>query len=103
MESALNNVGFTLVSPIIKLKAGFNIEGFSHILSFKRQIFAKSDEFEYNPTSIIVNHGDIAYRIFINEDIVTCFYCKQKGHISNQCPNLKIIATESSLPYTKKI
>ncbi|KAF0721008.1 DNA replication licensing factor MCM4-like, partial [Aphis craccivora] len=89
IESSLNYAGFTLVSPIIKLRAGFNIEGFTHIMSFKRQIFVKPDDFENKPTSIIINHEDIAYRIFINDDMVTCFHCKLKGHISNQCPNLK--------------
>lgn len=106
IESSLNYAGFTLVSPIIKLRAGFNIEGFTHIMSFKRQIFVKPDDFENKPTSIIINHEDIAYRIFINDDTVTCFHCKLKGHISNQCPNLKthLVLNEthnSSTPETK--
>lgn len=106
IESSLNYAGFTLVSPIIKLRAGFNIEGFTHIMSFKRQIFVKPDDFENKPTSIIINHEDIAYRIFINDDTVTCFHCKLKGHISNQCPNLKthLVLNEthnSSTPDTK--
>lgn len=74
----------------MKLRAGFNIEGFKHIMSFKRQIFVKPDDFENKPTSIIINYEDITYRIFINDDTVTwMFPCKLKGHISNQCPNLK--------------
>jgi len=106
IESSLNNAGFTLVSPIIKLRAGFNIEGFTHIMSFKRQIFVKPDDFENKPTSIIINHEDIAYRIFINDDMVTCFHCKLKGHISNQCPNLKtqLVQNEThniAIPETK--
>jgi len=106
IESSLNYAGFTLVSPIIKLRAGFNIEGFTHIMSFKRQIFVKPDDFENKPTSIIINHEDIAYRIFINDDMVTCFHCKLKGHISNQCPNLKtqLVQNEThniSTPETK--
>jgi len=96
MESGLNNIGFTSVSYIIKLRAGFNI---SHILSFKRQIFVKPDEFENKPTSFIVNYDDISHRIFINEDTVTCFYCKQKRHISNQCPNLNTTTAESSITH----
>ncbi|KAF0746563.1 CCHC-type domain-containing protein [Aphis craccivora] len=58
-------------------------------MSFKRQIFVKPHDFENKPTSIIINHKDIAYRIFINDNMVTCFHCKLKGHNSNQCPNLK--------------
>jgi len=71
-------------------------------LSFERQIFIKLDEFENKPTSFIVNHDDIAYRILINEDTVTCFHCKQKGHISNQCPNLNTTTAESSITPLKK-
>ena len=96
IETSLKNTGFTLVSPIIKLRAGFNIEGFSHILSFKRQIFVKPDDFDNKLTSIVINHDEIAYRIFINDDIVTCFHCKLKGHISNQCPSLKTTSDETS-------
>jgi hypothetical protein len=78
---------------MIKLRAGFNIEGFDHILNFKRQIFVKSDNFQNKPTSIVINHDDIVYR---NYDMVTCFHCKLKGHISNQCSNL--IATSDETP-----
>jgi len=97
IESSLINAGFILVSPIIKLRAGFNIEGFTHILSFNRQIFVKPSACENKPTSIVINHDDIAYRIFINDDVVTCFHCKLKGHISNQCPNLKTTQNETPI------
>jgi hypothetical protein len=50
-------------------------------MSFKKKIFVKPDDFENKPTSIIINHEDIAYIIFINDDMVTCFHCKLKGHI----------------------
>lgn len=64
-------------------------------MSFKRQIFVKPDDFENKPTSFIINHEDITYRIFINDDTVTCFHCKLKGHISNQYPNLKTQAVQN--------
>lgn len=59
-------------------------------------MFVKPDGFNNKSTSIVINHDDIVYRIFINDDIVTCFYCKLKGHISNQCPNLKTTSDETS-------
>lgn len=102
IESGLINAGFTLMSSIVKLRAGFNIEGFSYILNFNKQIFIKSDNLENKPTSIIVNHTDIAYRNYIN-DTVTCSHCK-RGHISNQCVNLKKLRQpKRSLLNLKKI
>lgn len=105
IESGLINAGFTLISSITKLRAGFNIEGLALkvcALKFKMQFFVKSDDFENKPTSIITNHDDIVYRIFLN-NAVTCFHCKREGHISNQCLNLRTTTAKTFITQPKKI
>ncbi|CAI6365023.1 unnamed protein product [Macrosiphum euphorbiae] len=70
------------------MKAGFATEQFSHILSFRRQIYINQDSATKLPNSITVTVENTTFRIFITDDIVTCFQCHQTGHFSSQCKNI---------------
>lgn len=96
IENSLKNVGFKLVSPITFLRAGIAGDEFSHILSFRRQVYIApvSEEVLQSQTTIVVLFEDTQYRIFLSCDDMTCFICKQKGHVANNCPN----PPESNLP-----
>lgn len=53
------------------------------------------------PSTNIINMDNISYKIFITEEIITCFTCKQAGHNSNQCKStsgeiISNITTESN-------
>jgi len=74
--------------PIFHMKAGFSTEQYSHILSFRRQIYINQDSVSKVPSSIIVINESTTFRIFITDDTVTCFQCHQTGHIFNQCKNI---------------
>lgn len=88
LENAIKLLNLRPVSPISFLKAGIPGEEFSHILSFRRQLYVSPPENENQiPSSIVVNFDDTPYRIFITTDDMSCFLCKQKGHIANTCPN----------------
>ncbi|KAL4104307.1 hypothetical protein QTP88_019608 [Uroleucon formosanum] len=82
---ALHELGIKTVSQI---RAGFATEQFSHILSFRRQIYISQDSMSKLPSSITVTTENTTFRIFINDDTVTCFQCHQTGHFSSQCTNI---------------
>lgn len=90
-EPILNEItklGFKPVSPISTLRAGMRDDEYAHILSFRRQIYVQLDENIRLPTSVDVTYEDISYHIFLSYDDMTCFLCKQQGHIANNCSNV---------------
>jgi len=81
------------LSPTTFLKAGFQDE-LAHISSFRRQVYIHPDDTEIVPGSLIIKYDNTEFRIFINDDTLTCYTCKQSGHTSKHCkkePNTMII------------
>lgn len=89
IEEALKDYGLQLVSPISFLRAGIQGEEYSHILSFRRQVYVipPTEEFELH-TSLVISFENNAHRIFLSTDKMECFICKQSGHIASNCPNI---------------
>lgn len=86
-------------SPISFLRAGSIANGLDHVLSFRRQLFISHDDIEKLPTSMLINYNSANYRIFLSDDTVTCFLCKEKGHTSTSCPTniSKTLTPDTSL------
>jgi len=82
---ALVNLDVKITSPISALKAGFQLDQFAHITSFRRQLYINPDDFSKLPGSIAITSDNTTYRIFITDDTVTCFLCKKTGHVSSSC------------------
>lgn len=96
IEQSLKNIGIQPMSQISFLRATYINEEYSHIMSFRRQMYIKPDENLELPPSLLINYEDTAYRVFVCYDDITCFICKAKGHISKQCPetrNIEIAGT----------
>uniref|UniRef100_A0A6P7FH09 Uncharacterized protein LOC114330220 n=1 Tax=Diabrotica virgifera virgifera TaxID=50390 RepID=A0A6P7FH09_DIAVI len=102
VESAIKNLGLELASLISFLRAGIPGDKYSHILSFRRQVyvFSNTDNFELQ-TSIVIPFEDTDNRIFLSTDKMECFICKQPGHIASKCPNpptVNVTQTPNSNP-----
>lgn len=87
LESAIRNIGLKKVSPVSFLRASLPGDEYGHVLSFRRQVYVHPDDTVDLPSSIVINHKDMSYRIFVSYDVLVCFACKQVGHIANKCPN----------------
>lgn len=87
IELALQNAGLKLTSSVNYLRAGFQEEGFNHILSFRRQVYVSISDKSTIPETLEINDGESSYRIFLTEDNIKCFICKQPGHIASKCKN----------------
>lgn len=99
--NALKNINITPVSQIVHLKAGINIDGYDHILSFRRQLFIKHEDAPKLPGSLSLLHNNTEFRVFFTDGRITCFLCNSSGHTSNTCKkidtNIKT-AIETSQP-----
>ena len=90
LENQLTNTfGLKLVSPISILRVSPTDDIFSHIISWRRQvyIYANSDRSSI-PTSFQLNHAVRTYRIFLTTDDLVCFKCGSKGHKADDCTKI---------------
>ena len=85
IKTALENVGITTTSPITFLRAGLSNLGFTHILSFRRQVYIHPENVPNIPESLQINYDDTSYWIYLSTDTLPCFLCKKSGHIAKRC------------------
>ena len=67
------------------MKAGIPIPGFTHILSFRRQLYIKPEDMENLPETIQIDFEGTTYWIYVSSDAPVCFICKEQGHMAKQC------------------
>ncbi|KAL4090743.1 hypothetical protein QTP88_025522 [Uroleucon formosanum] len=96
ITNALNDLDIFSISQISHLKAGINIEGFEHIMSFRRQLYIKHEDIPKLPNSLVISTNESQFRIFFTDDIVTCFICKASRHTSNNCKNINVTQVKNS-------
>ena len=82
---ALKHININPTSQINLLKACINIEGYGHIMSFRRQIYINHENILKLPSSMLITQNDIQFGIFFTDDTLTCFLCKVVGHTFNNC------------------
>lgn len=86
LEKEIKKLGYSSASPMTFLRAGIVDPAYTHVLSFRRQIYVLPNEGIELPSSIMISHENVSYRIFLTFDVLTCFLCKNTGHTANQCP-----------------
>lgn len=85
IEDALKQIDIIPTSQINYLKAGIKMEGYEHIMSFRRQMYIKHENYPKLPSSTLITINDNQLRIFFADNNLTCFSCKANGHTSNNC------------------
>lgn len=97
----LNNLNIRLGSTITFLRAGLSDPGYSHILSFRRQVYIHPDDVSKLPESLKITHDDTSYWVYLSADAISCFICKQVGHIAKNCKensDIDLSSSKSVLP-----
>lgn len=84
LAKELQNLGLKLISPINFLRINAQNPEYSHILSFRRQVYVSSSNCNL-PDSIVINFDETSYRIFLSQDTLTCYSCKKAGHKASEC------------------
>jgi len=83
MLNVFKGIDITPTSHINYLKAELNIEGYDHILSFRRHMYINHENTLKLPGLLITNSNESQFQIFLTEDSITCYTCKSIGHTSN--------------------
>lgn len=86
VEEALDRLNIRRASPISFLKVGIQDSRYTHVVSFRRQVYIHPEDLEKLTGPIQINHDDTNYWIYPSTDNVKCFTCKKEGHISKNCP-----------------
>jgi len=82
---ALKNTDIVPTSQIKHLKAGINVQGNEHTMSFRRQIYISHEDIPKLPSSLLINVNENQFRIFLTDDKITCFLCKSVDHTTTNC------------------
>ncbi|PSN31016.1 hypothetical protein C0J52_26567 [Blattella germanica] len=86
IEQYLLEYGVKPTSTTTCIRAGISEPGFSHILSFRRQLFISPNDFDKLPPSIPIIYEGTNYWIYLSsDDTPTCFICKEVGHLAKHC------------------
>lgn len=76
LEKALQDKGIKLVSPINYLRTSEKDQEYSHLLSFKRQVYISSNSIDL-PDSLEISHEDTNYRVYLSGENILCYKCKK--------------------------
>lgn len=85
LEKALKESKVKLDSKISFIREGVAIPGCAHIVSFRRQVYAQPEFADKIPDSFLIPHEGTSFRIFASGDTMSCFLCKDTGHVAKQC------------------
>lgn len=96
IESELKKLDIVPVSPITTMRAGIYLPEMSHILSFRKQMYIKPDDFPKIPNNMQITHENVNYWIYLSAEKLTCFHCKEEGHLAKYCKNAENISTQQS-------
>ncbi|XP_044582995.1 uncharacterized protein LOC123264014 [Cotesia glomerata] len=86
IEQELKNIGIEPQSTITYLRTGTANPKYTHILSFRRQVYVSPTDEKKLPDKLQINYEDINYWIYPTCDSFKCFLCKEDGHLARNCP-----------------
>ena len=110
LENKFAELNISLKSQITTLRAGLDEVGFSHIQSFRRQVHIDPEDLQKIPPATLIVHENIKHWVYISGEKLTCFRCKNEGHLAKYCQNQELnnsqtnttdIAEQSILDFTQ--
>ena len=104
IEEKFNEINVKILSPITYMKVGIPDPGFSHIMSFRRQLFVSPEDEKRLPESMQINYDDTNYWIYISNESMKCFVCNGIGHLAKHCPqnNQRLNLSQTPSTFTQE-
>lgn len=85
IEAKLLEFNVKPISAITFIKAGINEAEYSHIMSFRRQMYLNPEDVKKLPSSMQIHYEGTNYWIYVSNDKLKCFLCKEEGHLAKYC------------------
>ena len=68
--------------------------GLIHACSFRRQVYVHPGDINKIPETLKITFNNMVYLIFLSTERLTCFVCKNEGHLAKYCPTINNKPTE---------
>uniref|UniRef100_A0ABD2VRM3 CCHC-type domain-containing protein n=1 Tax=Trichogramma kaykai TaxID=54128 RepID=A0ABD2VRM3_9HYME len=94
IEEELKKLNINTVSNLQHVRSGINIPGFTHWVSFRRQVYIHPNSEPLVPPSMQITHEGITYNIYLSTSKMTCAICSQEGHLAKYCKEAVAIHTQ---------
>lgn len=101
LEDILDNLNIKRGSQITTLKASIAKDGFSHVLSSRRQTYINPEDTSKLPDLLKINYEDVTYYIYPSTSSLKCFLCKMEGHIAKHCQTKSDSSQNNNDPSSK--
>lgn len=85
LEAEFSRVSVRLKSGIMELRASSSDSIFSHIGSFRRQVFIDPDDIDKVPNVVQIRYEGARYFVYFSSKKISCFICHSEGHIAKNC------------------
>lgn len=95
IETKISEIKIKPASQITFIRAGIKDPGYTHILSFRRQFYIQPEDVDKLPEHIQIIFDNTEYWIYISTDNITCFICKEVGHLAKHCHTTNIQSTDT--------
>ncbi|KAJ4429321.1 hypothetical protein ANN_26325 [Periplaneta americana] len=100
IEESLLQFDVKPTSPIEYIKAGISTPGFSHILSFRHQMYVQPDDFEKLPESMLISPTELARRNSLYQKGLELPEINTNSHTQ---PELEFLNTEEFPPLPNRL
>ena len=76
--------------------------GYTHILSFRRQVFVNPEDVAKIPPNLQINYDGSNYWIYLTDDKLHCYRCNEEGHLTRFCKNIDLSQENTQSPGLKE-
>uniref|UniRef100_A0ABD2XS77 CCHC-type domain-containing protein n=1 Tax=Trichogramma kaykai TaxID=54128 RepID=A0ABD2XS77_9HYME len=76
------------LSAITFVRSGSKTPGYEHVFCFRRHVYIKPGDVAKIPPRLDFKHDNEPYTVYFSSEKLTCFSCKEEGHIAKFCKNL---------------
>ena len=85
----LSKISIKPCSQITYIRAGLNQPGYTHVLSFRRQMYVNIDDIPKLPPYLAIEFDNTTYYVYLSDGKLSCYQCKEEGHLAKYCKNIE--------------
>ena len=96
LEDILDTLKVNRGSPVTLLKATITRGAYTHVGSFRRQVYVNPEDIAKIPEIFKINYEGLNFYIYASTDTLKCFLCNIEGHLAKNCKSADLNETKTS-------